>query len=222
MKKDLIRPLQRKDLYPKLKRTILPTWAINTIKKCPTKEMLPKFQQYKNYYFYNVSQDQKNNYRRSFLPTDNIGVRYPEKNKMLNSEQSKFSFLEMKSKFNPQSCTVDSWSPSTNQTTMANRSSVSYNIINNENDPFYIKPSVAQSRINFKKIGVGHYGDLKSPFAINFNKKYNEAYGDNPGIFKAYKGIFTKMYDDAARNGNIYLPFETKQSRSLNAKNNVS
>ena len=74
-------------------------------------------------------------------------------------------------------------------------------------------------KINFKKMGMAHYTDINHPFYHNFNNEFQKAFEENKNIFKAYKGIFSKMYDDSARNGNIYLPFDTKKSRDLNNKN---
>ena len=218
MKKDLIKPLQRKELYQKINRPILKSWALNTDKNCPIRENLPKLQQFKNYYFYKISKEDKESYNRSFLPSDHLAIRYPEKSII---ENQRYPFLEMKAKYNPQSCTKNHWEPGNSQLTMTNNSSVAYNIINNEKNKLFLKPLASMKRLNFKKIGVGHYADISHPFYINFNKEYNQAFSNNKDIFKAYKGIFTKMYDDSSRNGNIYLPFDTKKSRALNYSKSV-
>ena len=218
MKKDLIKPLQRKELYKKINKPLVNTWALNTDKNCPIRENLPKLQQFKNYYFYNISKEDKERYNRYFLPSDHLAIRYPEKSII---ENQRYPFLEMKAKYNPQSCTKNDWEPGNNQLSMTNNSSVSYNIINNEKNELFLKPTTSMKRINFKKIGVGHYADISHPFYINFNKEYHQAISNNKDIFKAYKGIFTKMYDDSSRNGNIYLPFDTKKSRGLTNSKSV-
>ena len=106
---------------------------------------------------------------------------------------------------------------------MTNNSSLSYNIINHEENKLYLRPSAFSSmkKVNYKKLGFGHYVDINHPFYHNFNNEFNNALNENKIIFKAYKGIFSKMYDDAARNGNIYLPFDTKKTRELNSHKNV-
>ena len=104
---------------------------------------------------------------------------------------------------------------------MTNFSSVCYNIIKNEKNVLFLRPSTSNKRINFKKIGVGHYANISHPFYPNFNKEYNQDFSNNNNIFKAYKGIFTKMYDDSSRNRNIYLPFDTKKSRDINNSKSV-
>ena len=88
---------------------------------------------------------------------------------------------------------------------MINNSSVCYNINNNEKNDLFLRPSTSNKRINFKKIGVGHYANISHLFYPNFNKEYYQHFFNNNNIFKAYKGIFTKMYDDSSRNRNIYF-----------------
>lgn len=218
MKKDLIKPLKREGLYHQIKLPLRTNWALKTNKNCPKRENLPKFQQFKNYFFYNVDKDEKEKYRKFFLPSDHLAIRYPDKN---ISQSQSFPFLEMKAKFNPQSITKSNWEPSVSQLSMSNNSSVSYNIINNQKNDLYLRPSSSMKKINFKKIGVGHYADISHPFYPNFNKEFNQAFSNNNNIFKAYKGIFTKMYDDSSRNGNIYLPFDTKKNREINNSKSV-
>ena len=209
MMKEIVKPLKKKELYPKINRPLRNVWALNYDKNCPIRENLPKIQQFKNYYFYKITQEDKDKYNRYFLESDHLAIRYPEKEII---ENQRYPFLEMKSKFNPQSCTKNDWQPGANQLSMTNNSSVSYNIINNENNKLFLRPSASMNRINFRKIGVGHYADVGHPFYPNFNKEFSKAYENNKNIFKVYKGIFTKMYDDSSRNGNIYLPFDTKKS----------
>ena len=218
MKKDIIKPLQRKELYHQIERPTRKTWALNHDKNCPVMENLPKLQQFKNYYFYKITKEDKDRYNRYFLPSDHLAIRYPEKHII---ENQRYPFLEMKAQYNPQSCTKNDWQPGVSQLSMTNNSSVSYNIINNQKNELFLRPSASNNRINFKKIGVGHYADINHPFYPNFNKEYNQAFSDDKNVFKVYKGIFTKMYDDSSRSGNIYLPFDTKKSRAINNSKSV-
>ena len=208
MMKDIVKPLKKKELYPQIKRLPRKVWALNYDKNCPIRENLPKVQQFKNYHFYKITQEDKDKYNRYFLQTDHLAIRYPKKEII---ENKRYPFLEMKAKYNQQSCSKNDWQPGVNQLTNNNNSSVPYNIINNENNKFFVRPSASMSRINFRKVGIGHYADAGNPFYPNFNKDYNKAYLENKNIFKVYKGIFTKMYDDSNRNGNIYLPFDIKK-----------
>ena len=218
MRKDIIKPLERKPLYNPINRQVKNTWALQTNKNCPIEENLPKVQQFKNYYFHKITKEDKEKYNRYFLPTDHLAIRYPEKDP--NKKQS-YPFLEMKARYNPQSVTKNAWEPAVSKLSMTNNSSLSYNIINHEDNKNYIRPSAfsTMKKINFKKMGMAHYTDINHPFYHNFNNEFQKAFEENKNIFKAYKGIFSKMYDDSARNGNIYLPFDTKKSRDLNNKN---
>ena len=220
MRKDIIKPLERKPLYNQINRPLIKTWALRTDKNCSIEENLPKVQQYKNYYFHKITNEDKEKYNRYFLPTDHLAIRYPEKDP--NKKQS-YPFLEMKARYNPQSVTKNSWEPEVNRLSMTNNSSLSYNIINHEDNKFYLRPSAfsTMKKVNYKKLGIGHYADINHPFYPNFNNEFNKAFEENKNIFKAYKGIFSKMYDDAARNGNIYLPFDTKKSRELNSRKSI-
>jgi len=220
MSKDIIKPLQRKPLYNPINRPLLKTWALQTNKNCSIEENLPKKQQYKNYYFHKITKEDKEKYNRYFLPTDHLAIRYPEKDP---SKKQSYPFLEMKARYNPQSVTKNSWEPERSELSMANNSSLSYNIINHEPNKHFLRPSAfnIMKKVNYKKLGVGHYADINHPFYPNFNNEFHKAFEENKNIFKAYKGIFSKMYDDAARNGNIYLPFDTKKSREANSHKNI-
>ena len=85
---------------------------------------------------------------------------------------------------------------------------------------FYISPEISREikKVNFKKIGLSKYYDLEKPISLHFNKEYKQEYSKNPGIFKYYKGIFSGMYENAIRNGNIYPPFDNKLIRERNKK----
>ena len=210
MRKDIVKPLQRKSLYNNINRPLRRTWALQTYKNCPIEENLPKKQQYKNYYFHKITNEDKEKYNRYFLPTDHLAIRYPEN---VSDKKQSFPFLEMKARYNPQSISKTSWEPERSKFSMTNNSSLPYNIINHEENKYYLRPSAfsTMKKVNYKKLGIGHYADMNHPFYHNFNKEYNKAFEEKKHIFKAYKGIFSKMYDDAARNGNIYLPFDTKK-----------
>ena len=220
MRKDIIKPLQRKPLYNQIYRPSIKTWALQTDKSCPIRENLPKVQQYKNYYFHKITKEDKEKYNRYFLPTDHLAIRYPEKDP--NTKQS-YPFLEMKARYNPQSVSKNAWEPEVNRLSMTNNSSLSYNIINHEENKFFLRPSAfsTMKKVNYKKLGFGHSVDINHPFYHNFNNEFNNALNENKNIFKAYKGIFSKMYDDAARNGSIYLPFDTKKIRESNNYKNI-
>lgn len=53
---------------------------------------------------------------------------------------------------------------------------------------------------NMKK-GIGEYSDLQRVTAINQNPEFLKAIGDDKDLFKRKNGIFTYLYDSAARFG---------------------
>lgn len=218
IKKDMIKPFNRGKLSlysePKLKK--IHTWALNSDKNCPIEENLPKFQPFKDYHFYKFPRKDAETYRRTFLPTDHIAIKQiePIDDKGQKSSTKNYPFLKLKSVFNPQSVTKEGWAlPQSNKNTLSNKSSVGYNILNFENNKYNNDNSnnlIKDRRLNFRKIGVGNYADLTKVFCTNFNPQFQSAFKSNPNIFKNYNGIFSKMYEDAARNGNIYKVFDKK------------
>lgn len=207
IKHDIIKPLKRNPLFQKIPRTVSKKWALHTNKNCSIEKNLPKYQQFKDYSFHNIFEIDRKNYNKSFLPTDHIAIIYPHV-----KEKNKRMFHKMKSAYNVHTTTKEIWLPKTDEQTINNQSSVNYNIINHKEIPWTKK--YTPLNIYYKKNLLGKYADLNRPFSLHKNKQYNEALLNNTCIFKNYKGIFTKMYDDSMRNGNIYSPFETKKSRS--------
>lgn len=117
----------------------------------------------------------------------------------------------MKAQYNAQIESPNSWNIENNFPSQINKSSVNYNILNhvhfdNQNNRSYLNKNSF-----FKRKGVGNFADLTYTFNPNFNPHYEKAFNDNPNIFKSYKGIFSQLYEDAHRNGNIYHPFDLKQ-----------
>lgn len=49
--------------------------------------------------------------------------------------------------------------------------------------------------------GVAEYTDLQRPTALNKNVDHEKAIGMNPQVFKRKDGIFTHLYNSAARFG---------------------
>jgi hypothetical protein len=87
--------------------------------------------------------------------------------------------------------------------TVNNRSSVGHNIIShepNEHTPALVVGLLDKNVSNMKK-GVGEYRDLQRVTSINPNPEFLKAYADNPDLFKRKNGIFTYLYDSAARFG---------------------
>lgn len=137
-----------------------------------------------------------------------MSIIYPK----VTKDKNRRTFYKTKSAFNIHEPTKDIWVPQTDKNNyLFNQSSVNYNIINHEKNPFFTK---CHPMKNYSKNNVmSNFFDLDRPFHLHKNKQYNDALNNYSYIFRKIKGIFTHMYDDSTRNGKIYLPFETKKTR---------
>ena len=145
---------------------------------------------------------------------------------MTPDNNKKAKFLDIKGIFSPIRLSRP-YVPTPHHLYLANCSSVNYNIISNESiEKNFNKPKnmidKSKTRMYFKKIGLSKYPDLERPISMHFDKEYKKEYSKNPGIFRVYRGIFSAMYDNAIRNGNIYPPFETKLAREKEKKNIIN
>ena len=223
-KKDIIKPLTRDSVYKQIKRLPRKNWSLYTTKNCPIEKNLPKRQQLKNYYFHNFpkTEKEKEKYNKTFLSTDHISIHSPT----TPDNKKTAKFLDIKGNFSPIRRSRP-YVPTPHHLYLGNFSSVNYNIISNENNEkrFNSPKSMidkSKTRMYFRKIGLSKYSDLERPINKHFNKEYKEEYSKNPGIFRVYRGIFSAMYDNAIRNGNIYPPFETKLAREREKKNIIN
>lgn len=206
IKNDIVRPLERPK--PPTERVSINTdkWAVGTAKNCSSLERLPKIQQYKDYYFPKRTPEESQKYRSFFHETDNISIRVPT----IRHKDEKDSYLNLKNKFGPHTETYkEGWIPQGNFKTMNNRSSVTYNILSNDNNPVSgaVVLKILDKKLTNKKKGVAEFSDLTQPYNSNINHKFRNYYDDNKNIFHVYNGIFSHMYDAAHRNGNIVVPF---------------
>ena len=62
-----------------------------------------------------------------------------------------------------------------------------------------------------RKKGLCEFEDLTNPYSSNWDNNYKQCIDNYPNIFKQYKGIFSHMYDDARRNGNLVVPFRQEK-----------
>ena len=123
----------------------------------------------------------------------------------------------MKAQYNAQIESPNSWNIENNFPSQINKSSVNYNILNHVQFNNQNNRSFLNKNSYFKRKGVGNFADLTYTFNPNFNPHYEKAFNNNPNIFKSYKGIFSQLYEDAHRNGNIYHPFYLKQIKKSNS-----
>lgn len=82
IKKDFIKPIQNEkpkiykdEIDKKIQNST--SWAINTTKNCTNEINLPKLQSYNNYNFIKKNEEKTENYKKSYLSTDNISFRIP-------------------------------------------------------------------------------------------------------------------------------------------------
>lgn len=124
-------------------------------------------------------------------------------------------------KFCLNTTTYDSgWIPNWNIETVKNRSSVSYDILNNENKALcpVLDSNLMNVKLNFKKKCLGEFHDLSHTSYPNFCDKYQNNIKENKNIYRNYKGVFTNMYDTTHRNGNLIELFKNPQAKKEEPK----
>ena len=190
-------------------------WSIGYTYNCKDERLLPRKEQFKDYYFIVRNKEDDKKYKDNYLPTDHISIRMPKVSKSVdkkdNLENKYYPYLKMKSEFGTNQSSESYWVPQIqNKATMSNRSSVGYDIITNKDvlsantDGFGILDKAS----NNKKKGVAEFSDYLKPFNYNPNKRYLKNYEENNNRFRFYKGVFSELYDSAAKNGNLYMPFK--------------
>ena len=184
-------------------------WSIGNTYNFNNEKLLPRKEQFRDYYFSNNKKEEENNFRSKYLPTDHISIRMPNDSKSVDNKT--FPYLKMKSEFGTNQNSDSYWVPQIQRSvTMSNRSSVEYDIINNLNNPTAGKVhfGILDKALNNKKKGVAEFSDYLKSFNYNPNKRYLKYFDKNNNRFHFYKGVFSELYDSAARNGNIYMPFK--------------
>ena len=94
--------------------------------------------------------------------------------------------------------------------TVQNRGSVTYNILNGEENVYggSKKVTTFDSKVSFKQKGITEFADLTRTYNHNLNKEYPSL--DKKKVFGTYNGVFTYMYDSSHRNGGLSVPFQDK------------
>ena len=139
-------------------------------------------------------------------PTDNISFEPPAQTNKDGPLQKAFDEMVTRPKYNINQTSNHPWVPfyaGPENKTVNNRSSVAHNIIThqaNERTPALVVGLLDRNVTNMKK-GVGEYADLMRPTAENPNPDFLKAYNENNDLFKRKNGIFTYLYDSAARFG---------------------
>ena len=149
-------------------------WSVGYTYNCKDEKLIPKKQQYKDYYFLTRSKVDEEKYKDNYLPTDHISIRMPKVSKSMdkkdNLENKYYPYLKMKSEFGTNQNSDSYWVPKIqNKATMSNKSSVGYDIITN-NDSIFAKADgfgILDKASNNKKKGVAEFSDY---LAIGYQK----------------------------------------------------
>ena len=208
-------------------------WGIGCTKSCNRRELVPKYDPYKEYNFlnkvnpnnhsisYEIEKDR--NFEKTYLKTDHISIREPKKSKVEDNTKNNYPFLTLKGEYNNTSDSNSFWVPRNNaNTSFSNKSSVDYNIINNLKDSSYgiQKDVMLNKTMHNKKKGIEEFVVSQRPFGPNYNQKFMKLMRENRERFRKYKGMFTELYDSSIKNGNIFKPFTEKKEDDLKIKNN--
>lgn len=212
-------------------------WGVGCTKSCNIKELVPKYDPYKEYNFIKKLNINKNNniatysnekekdeiLEKTYLPTDHISIREPKISELKDYNKNNFPFLNLKGKFNNTSDSNSFWVPRNNANlSFSNKSSVDYNIINNTKDTYsgVQKDTMFNKTLHNKKKGIGEFIVSQRPFGPNYNQTFIKLINQNGDRFRKYKGVFTELYDSAIKNGNIFKPFNEKKDDDLKGKHN--
>lgn len=137
------------------------------------------------------------------IDTDHISFSQPN----LNSKTPVYP------KFSRNSVNGQGWVAPRAPETMNNCQSISYNIINFQENPHAVIRKTTSVKAGRTK-GITEFSDLVRPFNPNYNKVYSEAIREDPRIFYRKTGIFSHMYDAAGRVGFMTMPFEKSTEKS--------
>lgn len=94
--------------------------------------------------------------------------------------------------------------------TTSNCQSTNYNIINFQENPNAVLRKATNIQAGRAK-GITQFADLNRPYNPNFNAEYSNVISEEPRVFYRKTGIFSHMYDAAARHGYMTMPFEKAQ-----------
>lgn len=139
------------------------------------------------------------------LETDHVSFKNPESISLRHSQSTVFSKTAQTA--------LDArngWAPHTSKTSLVNNLSTNYNIITlqeTQSRPFKQISSIDARRSK----GLAEYSDLAKNTNTKFNPEFARTISEDPKHFYRKTGIFSNMYDAAARHGNITMPFDYSQ-----------
>jgi hypothetical protein len=130
------------------------------------------------------------------ISTDRISFAQPEPSMKRNLSSPSLNLAE------------SGWEARKHASSSINCQSTKYNIINFQEQPSSVLRKTAQ--IDARRLkGLAEFEDLAT---TNLNPGFQQKYEQKPRAYHLRTGIFTHVYDAAARHGYITMPFETNQS----------
>ena len=109
--------------------------------------------------------------------------------------------------------TKEGWVAPRAKFTTSNCQSTGYNIINFNENPHAVIRKTTNIQAGRSK-GITQFADLNRPYNPNFNNEYAQVVQEDPIVFYRKTGIFSHMYDAAARHGYMTMPFEKAQENN--------
>jgi hypothetical protein len=106
--------------------------------------------------------------------------------------------------------TKEGWVAPRSQFTLSNCHSTGYNIVNFQENPHAVIRKATNLHAGRAK-GITQFSDLNRPYNPNFNQEFARVLSEDPKTFYRRTGIFSHMYDAAARHGYMTMPFEKAQ-----------
>ena len=201
-------------------------WSLGTTYKCYNRDLIPKLDPYKEYNFTERDEVDKS----EMTAYNNVDPPKEERYNTLEIYKNindKYPFKKMKEQFNSSYESNSFWKPYNNLNDKNfNRSSVTYNIINNKENAIFGKKEISylEKSIHNKRKGLCEFLHLQRVYEPNYSQKYKRFLKENKEGFMKYKGVFTELYDSYNRSGNIYKPFlieEIDKKKAKKARNNL-
>ena len=109
--------------------------------------------------------------------------------------------------------TKEGWVAPRSNFSTSNCQSTNYNIINFQDNPNAVIRKATNIHAGRSK-GITQFADLNRPYNPNFNQEYAKVVTEEPRVFYRKTGIFSHMYDAAARHGYMTMPFEKDQENN--------
>lgn len=196
MKKDVQKPI-RTSALPQYQnnnqdhfKSLQNTWAVGTTKYTKTKVQPDG----------TMTRDFKPVHKHN-IKTDHISVEPPASERPF---QKIYDQMLTKPAYDKNQVSTKPWVPNASvEQTVNNRSSVSHNIINHQDNTHsgLLNVGVMDKTVCNRKKGIGECSDLMHIYANKSNPDFVKAFNADPNQFKRKTGVFSHLYDAAHRFG---------------------